>query len=259
MHNYRATVDCIELHCPMTETFKRAYASAQNIEEERMLYSTNPNKTRVVWSLIKSHIEQKHRIMVFCDNLFCLNFYTGILKRPKIDGSTPHDERTSVLRNFRESVEGDCILFSQVGDQSIDLPEADVVIQVALMHGGRMQEGQRVGRIQRPQPGKLKAYFYSLISTGTKEVAFAKRRRNFLQDHGYTINREKNYEKFLTDDSLNVVEEGTQQGIIAGVENELVEREHKRIYGDPEKGSSGKRKRVTDSKKEIKKKLKFTK
>jgi len=198
--------------------------------------------------------------MVFCDNLFCLNFYTGIIKRPKIDGSTPQDERVSVLRNFRESGEGDCVLFSQVGDQSIDLPEADVVIQVALMHGGRMQEGQRIGRIQRPQPGKLKAYFYSLISTGTKEVEFAKKRRNFLQDHGYTIKREKNYEKFLTDDTLHVVEEGTQQGIIAAVKSELLKREHKRIYGEPEKAQlSGKRKRGTDSKKEIQKKLKFTK
>jgi len=259
MHNYISPVQCVELHCPMTETFTRAYASAKTLEEERMLYSTNPNKTRVVISLIKSHIEKKHRIMVFCDNLFCLEFYTEILQRPKIDGSTHQDERVRILRNFRESDEGDCVLFSQVGDQSIDLPEADVVIQVALMHGGRMQEGQRIGRIQRPQPGKITAYFYSLVSDGTKEVEFAKKRRNFLQDHGYDIVREKKraYEKYLTEDTAHVVQEMTQQGIISEVQKVLQQREHNRTHGPEIKAaSSGKRKRTTDSHKQVKKKIK---
>jgi len=262
MHNYISPVQCVELHCPMTETFTRAYAATKSLEEERMLYSTNPNKTRVVWELIRQHLEQKHRIMVFCDNLFCLDFYTEIIKRPKIDGSTHQDERVRILRNFRESGEGDCVLFSQVGDQSIDLPEADVVIQVALMHGGRMQEGQRIGRIQRPQPGKLTAYFYSLVSDGTKEVEFAKKRRNFLQDHGYQILREKRrtYEKYLTDNTAHVVSESTQQGIIAAVQAELNKREDERRNGKPNRDTSGlKRKRTNDSQKQLKKKLKLTK
>jgi len=198
--------------------------------------------------------------MVFCDNLFCLEFYTEILQRPKIDGSTHQDERVRILRNFRESDEGDCVLFSQVGDQSIDLPEADVVIQVALMHGGRMQEGQRIGRIQRPQQGKITAYFYSLVSDGTKEVEFAKKRRNFLQDHGYAIAREKRktYEKYLTEDTAHVVQELTQQGIIAEVQKVLVQRDYLKTHGPDIKstGTSGKRKRTTDSHKQVKKKLK---
>lgn len=33
-------------------------------------------------------------------------------------------------------------MFSQVGDQSIDLPEAHVVIQLALIDGSRMQVDQ---------------------------------------------------------------------------------------------------------------------
>eukprot|EP01123_Difflugia_compressa_P011253 TRINITY_DN4435_c0_g2_i1.p1 TRINITY_DN4435_c0_g2~~TRINITY_DN4435_c0_g2_i1.p1 ORF type:complete len:701 (-),score=103.92 TRINITY_DN4435_c0_g2_i1:80-1954(-) len=262
MNNYISKVQCVELHCPMTDTFARAYAGSKTLEEQRMLYSTNPNKTRVVWALIKQHIEKKHRIMVFCDNLFCLEFYTEIIKRPKIDGSTHQDERVRILRNFRESEQGDCVLFSQVGDQSIDLPEADVVIQVALMHGGRMQEGQRIGRIQRPQPGKLLSYFYSLVSDGTKEVDFSKKRRNFLQDHGYTIIREKNrtYEKYLMEDTAHVVGEATQQGIIAAVQNELNNREKDRTVGkSPENRSDLKRKRSNDSEKELKRKIKQSK
>lgn len=51
---------------------------------------------------------------------------------PKISGETPTHERASIITNFRQTKGGDCVLFSTVGDQSIDLPEADVVIQVAL-------------------------------------------------------------------------------------------------------------------------------
>jgi len=201
--------------------------------------------------------------MVFCDNLFCLEFYTEILQRPKIDGATHQDERVRILRNFRESDEGDCVLFSQVGDQSIDLPEADVVIQVALMHGGRMQEGQRIGRIQRPQQGKITAYFYSLVSDGTKEVEFAKKRRNFLQDHGYAIAREKKrtYEKYLTEDTVHVVQESTQQGIIAEVQKVLQKRDRERLLGPEAKNNanSGKRKRTNDTQKQVRKKLRHKK
>jgi len=257
MHNFIAPVDCIELHCPMTDVFARAYLAAKSSEEEKLLYSTNPNKTRVVFSLMQYHLEHKHRIMVFCDNLFCLDFYAEILKRPKITGSTHQDERVRILRNFRESEEGDCVLFSQVGDQSIDLPEAHVVIQVALMHGGRMQEGQRIGRIQRPQEKKDKGYFYSLVSDNTKETEYAKKRRHFLQDHGYVINRQKDksYEKLLTDETLNVTAEEMQKGIIEGIQHELDKREHDRIKGKEEKVKQPK-KRTVDSQKSLKRNLK---
>jgi len=257
MHNFIAPVDCVELHCPMTDIFARAYLNAKNVEEQRLLYSTNPNKTRVVFSLMQYHLEQKHRIMVFCDNLFCLDFYAEILKRPKITGSTLQDDRIRILRNFRESEDGDCVLFSQVGDQSIDLPEAHVVIQVALMHGGRMQEGQRIGRIQRPQDKKDKGYFYSLVSDNTKETEYASKRRHFLKDHGYVINRKKDntYEKFLTDETLNVIGEEMQKGIIEGIQQELNKRDQERINGKQERPKAP-RKRANDSEKRVKRNLK---
>uniref|UniRef100_A0A6B2KZC3 DNA 3'-5' helicase n=1 Tax=Arcella intermedia TaxID=1963864 RepID=A0A6B2KZC3_9EUKA len=259
MHKYISPVECVELHCSMTDSFMRAYSASKSKEEEQLLYSTNPNKTRVVWSLINYHIEKKHRIMVFCDNLFCLEFYTSIIKRDKIDGNTTQDERSRILRKFRETA-GECILFSQVGDQSIDLPEADVVIQVALMHGGRMQEGQRIGRIQRYQEEKATGYFYSLVSDGTREVKFAKKRRNFLQDHGYTIKREKGeaYKKYLTD-LEHLTNEDMQQKIIGAVQNELKKREAERTNGKQTQETSKKRKKVDDTKKEVSKRIKRVK
>jgi DNA excision repair protein ERCC-3 len=150
MRGHIAYVECHELHIPLTEEFSQAYSAAEDSSEERrLIYTTNPNKTRVCATLIRRHLERGHKIMVFCDSLFALDWYAQMLKRPKICGKVPPEERAEILRHFRSSKGGDCVLFSKVGDQSIDLPEADVVIQLALLDGSRMQEGQRIGRIQR--------------------------------------------------------------------------------------------------------------
>jgi len=233
MHNYIAPVECTEISCPMTPQFQAAYERGTN-EERRLLYSTNPNKTRIVAYLIKRHLQNKHRVMVFCDNLFCLSWYTQMLRRPKIDGSTPVDDRVRILQNFRQAVNGDCMLISQVGDQSIDLPEAEVVIQVALMHGGRMQEGQRIGRIQRPQAHKPVAYFYSLVSQETVEEQFASQRRHFLQEHGYTVTRVKHdkWNEYLSDDSVDIISNDIQFGLLDALRGELQKREIKKTRGE---------------------------
>ena len=55
----------------------------------------------------------------------------------------------------------------KVGDVAIDLPDANILIQVSGHGGGRRQEAQRMGRILRPKsgtgPGSNEAIFYSLV------------------------------------------------------------------------------------------------
>lgn len=41
------------------------------------------------------------------------------------------------------------VLLFQVGDNSIDIPEANVIIQISSHAGSRRQEAQRLGRILR--------------------------------------------------------------------------------------------------------------
>lgn len=42
-----------------------------------------------------------------------------------------------------------CLCSFQVGDNSIDIPEANVIIQISSHAGSRRQEAQRLGRILR--------------------------------------------------------------------------------------------------------------
>lgn len=204
-HNYIAPIECHEIRLPFTEYWKYHYlhpssdtwtstkSSAAVVKE--LLFTTNPMKMLACMTLIKKHIALKHKIVIFCDDLIGLECYAKILSSidpsracPVIHGKTPEIEKERIVKEFRDAKDGDWLLFSKVGDMSIDLPEARVLIQIAAAQGSRMQEGQRVGRIQRRYAGKTMAYAYSLVSgESPAELGFAVRRRNYLEDHGYSV------------------------------------------------------------------------
>lgn len=101
----------------------------------------------------------------------------------------------------------------KVGDNSIDLPEANVIIQISSHFGSRRQEAQRLGtaglffcvvafvniaagRILRPKArsdksNKYDAYFYSLVSQDTHEMFYSSKRQQFLIDQGYSFEVER--------------------------------------------------------------------
>ena len=48
-------------------------------------------------------------------------------------------------------------MLSKVGNFAIDLPDANVMIQVSGTFGSRQEEAQRLGRILRPKEGEQPA------------------------------------------------------------------------------------------------------
>lgn len=78
---------------------------------------------------------------------------------------------------------------SKVADNSFDLPEATVLIQISAHGGSRRQEAQRLGRILRAKRGMdaevYNAFFYSLVSQDTMEMQYALKRQRFLVNQGY--------------------------------------------------------------------------
>jgi DNA excision repair protein ERCC-3 len=114
-----------------------------------------------------------------------------------IYGATSHVERTTILEAFKTSSDVNTVFLSKVGDNSIDIPEANVIIQISSHAGSRRQEAQRLGRILRAK-GQLQdrmaggkeeynAFFYSLVSTDTQEMYYSTKREQFLIDQGYSF------------------------------------------------------------------------
>ncbi|KAL8498485.1 hypothetical protein ACS0TY_021710 [Phlomoides rotata] len=193
-----ANVQCAEVWCPMTKEFFAEYLKKDNSKRKQALYVMNPNKFRACEFLIRFHEQQRgDKIIVFADNLFALTEYAMKLRKPMIYGATSHPERTKILDAFKTSRDVNTIFLSKVGDNSIDIPEANVIIQISSHAGSRRQEAQRLGRILRakgkPQDrvvgGKeeYNAFFYSLVSTDTQEMYYSTKRQQFLIDQGYSF------------------------------------------------------------------------
>jgi len=72
-----------------------------------------------------------------------------------------------------------------VGNFAIDLPEADILIQVSGTFGSRQEEAQRFGRVLRPKHDGRAARFFTLVSRDTREEEFAHHRKLFLVEQGY--------------------------------------------------------------------------
>ena len=115
----------------------------------------------------------RDKILVFCDSIYPLTKFGQIFGYPVLDGSTAESQRKRVLAEFRQNTERNVVFLSKIGDTSIDLPEATVLIQVQGQEGSRRQEAQRLGRILRPKMGLCagtQAFFYTLVSRDTKVV-----------------------------------------------------------------------------------------
>ena len=77
------------------------------------------------------------------------------------------------------------LVVSKVANFSIDLPEANVAIQISGTFGSRQEEAQRLGRILRPKADGGQASFYTLVSRETQDQEFALHRQLFLAEQGY--------------------------------------------------------------------------
>lgn len=184
-----ANVSCIEIWCQMPNVFFREYLK-ETPRIKRLLYTMNPTKFNVCKYLINKHEALGDKIIVFSDNLFALKRYAIRLKKPYIYGPTSQAERMLILSEFRKNPLVNTIFLSKVGDTSIDIPEANCLIQISSHYGSRRQEAQRLGRILRAKKKAFdgfNAFFYSLISKDTSEMHYASKRQQFLINQGYAF------------------------------------------------------------------------
>ncbi len=76
-------------------------------------------------------------------------------------------------------------MVSKVANFAIDLPDANVAIQVSGTFGSRQEEAQRLGRLLRPKADGRPAHFYTIVTRDTRDQDFSANRQLFLTEQGY--------------------------------------------------------------------------
>ena len=177
-----ATAHCTEVRVQLEPTRRNSYLSADARRKFRIA-SENPAKIETVKRLIARHPEG--RILVIGQYLDQLRELVRHLDAPLITGKTPNADRERLYGAFRSGAER-ILVVSKVGNFAIDLPDANVAIQISGTFGSRQEEAQRLGRILRPKSDGSAAAFYAVVTQGTRDQEFAQKRQLFLTEQGYS-------------------------------------------------------------------------
>jgi DNA excision repair protein ERCC-3 len=177
-----AEANCTEVRVSLSEPLRMEYAVAE-LRNKFRIASENPDKEEIVEALLSKYPE-KH-VLIIGQYLKQLRDLSKRFGMPLITGQTGTAEREELYNRFRKGQVRQLIL-SKVGNFAIDLPDANVLIQVSGTFGSRQEEAQRLGRILRPKSGGEVAHFYSLVTRDTREMDFAHHRQLFLTEQGYS-------------------------------------------------------------------------
>jgi DNA excision repair protein ERCC-3 len=172
---------CTEVRVGVPEYLRFEYATAEGQDRYRVA-ATNPAKMQALRALVDRHAGD--RVLVIGQYLDQLDDVAAALQAPLITGKTPTAEREKLYAAFRDGSLR-LLVVSKVANFSIDLPEANVAIQISGTFGSRQEEAQRLGRILRPKADGGQASFYTLVSRETQDQEFALHRQLFLAEQGY--------------------------------------------------------------------------
>ncbi len=177
-----AEATCTEIRVSLPTELRMEYAVAPWRHKYRIA-SENQAKEDVVGSLLEQY--QDKQVLVIGQYLRQLRQLQKRFNIPMITGQTCTPEREDLYHRFRRG-EVKQLILSKVGNFAIDLPDANVLIQVSGTFGSRQEEAQRLGRILRPKGNGETAHFFTLVTRDTRELDFAHHRQLFLTEQGYS-------------------------------------------------------------------------
>ena len=184
---------CTEVRVPLPTEERYRYAIADKRGKFRIA-STNPVKASVCEPLVAKH--KNDNVLIIGQYLDQLKVLAKVFDAPIITGQTANKKREELYKAFRT---GECklLIVSKVANFAIDLPDANIAIQVSGTFGSRQEEAQRLGRILRPKSDSTIAHFYSLVSKDTCDQDYSVKRQLFLTEQGYRYEI-KNADEFAT-------------------------------------------------------------
>ncbi len=163
--------------------------------EARMIALASESKIRKIREIVNRHIDDK--IIIFAEYVDQARKIAEALNADLITGDTPAKKRKEIFERFRSSPSG-VLVITRVGDEGIDIPDANVGI-IASGTGSKRQYIQRIGRLLRPKHGK-KAIIYEIYTADTTEKFDIKRRSEAIQNESSKQHRARTLFSYMRDD-----------------------------------------------------------
>lgn len=160
------------------EKYQRADGNQKLIEAAK-----NPAKVEAVKQLLHEHKSEK--TIIFVDWIKQGKKLEKELDVPFIYGETPHEERERRYQEFRDD-NTEALIVSRIGDEGIDLPDAEVAILMSTRGSSRAQTGQRAGRTMRPYGD---SQVYILLTKGSGEEDWGHESTQYLAEKGIEVSK----------------------------------------------------------------------
>jgi len=151
------------------ETARKAL---QLLSEIRRLLAFSKAKLEEAKRIVKEEIMRGSRVIVFTQYVEQAEKLGKMIGAPVITGRTDKSRRRVIFELFKKG-RFNAIVFTTVGDEGIDVPDANVGV-VLSGTSSRRQFIQRLGRLLRPAPGKTAKLYYVAVK-GTQEEANMKK------------------------------------------------------------------------------------
>ncbi len=135
-------------------------------------------KLEALAEVMKTHSAPDDQAIIFTEHNDLVYRISRQFLIPFITYTTPKDERTENLSNFK-SGKYRALVTSKVLDEGVDVPDANVGI-ILSGSGSKREFVQRLGRILRKK-GDRKAVLYEIVSGSTNEVDTSRRRHEAVE------------------------------------------------------------------------------
>ncbi|RLM44585.1 MULTISPECIES: DEAD/DEAH box helicase [unclassified Haloarcula] len=162
------------------ETEQSEYSSTSGHDRRQAAASNTGKVDEIRYALAENHAA---KALVFIEYLDQGEAISEAIDAPFISGETPHARREKLFDEFRRG-ELTTLVVSRVGDEGIDLPDAELAIVASGLGGSRRQGAQRAGRTMRPAGD---ARMVILATRGTTEEDFVRRQMRHLASKGIRV------------------------------------------------------------------------
>ena len=163
-----------------SDHYRHKYDQASGIKKA-IIASKNPAKKQFLEDLLEKHKDNKK--VIFCDWIDQGEDLSRQFDIPFVSGETDYDDRERYFEEFRKG-KRDALIVSRIGDEGLDLPDAEVGIIMSGQGSSRRQATQRAGRVMRPFGD---AQVYIIATKGSNEEDFAKSQVEHLKEKGVPV------------------------------------------------------------------------